>query len=353
LYNKKHKENYILQMKKIIILTILTLVLPANIALAENTPPKPSNFNIIEKSDSAELSWNNPDEDSFIYSILFRSPIPIAEYFTFEAVMSLCDKVYEGKSEEYIDNGLKENLPYYYILFASYGNDNYSQAQILEKRTAEELTNLEIGEEKKAGTARTTTLAGATSITVNQISLAEATNVYSFNKETDIEISDESSRLALFIIVKSPHDLTDNDKNAISYFIHEGTPTTIVLGGGERAGVLNSYLSVFNKLPTNTLEWQDIIKIANGRWPNERSENIEEIASKVYFKAIYKREANLDNTNDNAAVTVIAYGLRPGNRNLESEKNAIKIFESIFNKAPSEAGEWDMVRAIAYSGAVR
>jgi hypothetical protein len=154
-------------------------------------------------------------------------------------------------------------------------------------------------------------------------------------------------------MVKSPHDLKEQDKNAISYFIDQGTPTTIILGAGERTGVLNSYLSVFDKLPRNTLEWQDVIKIANGRWPDEKNLESEKLASDTFFSAIYKRNPDMNNPNDNAAVTVIAYGLRPGNRNMESEKNAINIYTSIFKKAPVEANDWDLIRAIAYSGAVR
>jgi len=61
----------------------------------------------------------------------------------------------------------------------------------------------------------------------------------------------------------------------------------------------------------------------------------------------------MNNPNTDAAVPVIAYGLRPGNRNMESEKKAIDIYRSIFKKAPVEANDWDLVRAIAYSGAVR
>jgi hypothetical protein len=61
----------------------------------------------------------------------------------------------------------------------------------------------------------------------------------------------------------------------------------------------------------------------------------------------------MNDPKDNAAVTVIAYGLRPANRNMESEKKAINIYHSIFKKSPSEAQDWDLVRAIAYSGASR
>ena len=81
--------------------------------------------------------------------------------------------------------------------------------------------------------------------------------------------------------------------------------------------------------------------------------NAEKKAADISFSTIYKRSPNMDNPNDNAAVTVIAYGLRPANRDMENEKKAIKIYKSIFKKAPTKANDWDLVRAIAYSGAVR
>jgi len=61
----------------------------------------------------------------------------------------------------------------------------------------------------------------------------------------------------------------------------------------------------------------------------------------------------MTNPNDNAAVTIIAYGLRPTHRNLDSEVNAIGFFKNIFKKSPSTANDWDVIRSIAYSGAIR
>jgi hypothetical protein len=49
----------------------------------------------------------------------------------------------------------------------------------------------------------------------------------------------------------------------------------------------------------------------------------------------------------------MTYGLRPAKRNLDSEKAAIKIFKDIYGYAPKTASAWDVVRAIAYSGATR
>jgi hypothetical protein len=116
--------------------------------------------------------------------------------------------------------------------------------------------------------------------------------------------------------------------------------------------VLNSYRAAFGKIPTTAAEWQDLVKIANGRWPQERNTKAEDNA-KVIFKKIYKRDPNMNQPNDNAAVTVVAYGLRPAKRNLNSEKTGIIFFKYIFKYAPSSATDWDIVRTIAYSGAKR
>ena len=328
-------------MKKIIILIIfLTLFLPFP-GLAENEISKPTEAKIDRNGDTAVLDWKNPAETSFSDTILFRSTIPIENYFTYQAVDGICDKIYEGKAETYLDKNLAVNLIYYYVLFARDKNGSTSNAVVLKGETDGKVNPV------------INTLSGATSEVVNQVTLSEAGLVYNYNQTAGLEIDANSKRLALFIIVKSPHDLSENDKNAISYFIHTGTQTTILLGSGERAGVLNSYLSVFDKLPKNIKEWQDIIKIANGRWPEERSIASEDQAANLFFSAIYERKPDMANPNDNAAITVIAYGLRPSDRNLESEKKAIEIFRSIFDRSPVEATDWDLVRAIAYSGATR
>ncbi len=337
-------------MKKIYLTILISiLILPFSVT-AEDSITKISNIQIKTTAQSATISWRNPNDPSFSQIKILRSTFPIADYHTYKAISGLCDEVYRGTEEIFTDTNLVENLPYYYILYSQNKTDEYSKAVILEKKLG---TNNTDNNEKSSTQSSTNTLAGANAQVVNEISLHEAGLVYSFNKAIKPEPGSNSARLSLFIIVKSPHDLTTKDKNAISYFIASGTPTTILLGTGERAGVLNSYLSVFNKLPTDTLEWQDVIKISNGRWPNEKNLESEKKASDTFFTTIYKRSPDMGNPNDNAAVTVIAYGLRPAERNMESEKNAINIYRSIFKKVPIEASDWDLVRAIAYSGASR
>jgi hypothetical protein len=142
------------------------------------------------------------------------------------------------------------------------------------------------------------------------------------------------------------------ESGALINFITYGTKSTLRLGQGERAGVLSSYQSAFAKLPRTLAEWEDAIKIANGRWPNERSSLAEAEAEKE-FESIYRRPADRNDKHDDAALVVVAYGLRPVDRKLESEKAAIRIFRDIYGTDPIRAQDWDIVRAIAYSGATR
>jgi len=146
--------------------------------------------------------------------------------------------------------------------------------------------------------------------------------------------------------------ISPEDKLTINDFIVYGTQSTQRLGAGERAGVINSYYQAYKKLPNSEAEWSDVIKIANGRWPSERSAAAEAQA-KIEFRKVYARSAVMTNNIDENAIMVIAYGLLPLQRNLASEKVAIKTFKWVYGHAPVTALAWNVVRAIAYSGATR
>lgn len=141
-------------------------------------------------------------------------------------------------------------------------------------------------------------------------------------------------------------------KQVITTFVAYGTETTKVLGEGERAGVVNSFKEAFGKLPETQNDWEDVVKIANGRFPSQTSA-VSEKEAEAIFRRVYLRVPNRSQSNDNACVVVITYGLRPDVRNLNSEKAAITTFRKIFGKSPATASGWDTVRCIAYSGAKR
>ena len=141
------------------------------------------------------------------------------------------------------------------------------------------------------------------------------------------------------------------------FFVTYNYGTTAYLGAGERAGVIDSWKTSKRLcgicVPEQLGDWEDIIKIANGRWPNVLPENDYVKGKEGVFRQIYLRDPNYSNANDEAAMMIIAYGLRPQPRNVESENEAIGFFKGIYNKDPDSASDWDVVRAISYSGATR
>jgi len=156
-------------------------------------------------------------------------------------------------------------------------------------------------------------------------------------------------------LVAEVGEVAETAKDAINNFIAYGVDeNTQRLGEGERAAVIYSYKSAFEKLPETENELADAIKIANGRWPSMISEEAEKKA-KEQFQKIYKRIPDMNDSRDNAAVTVMAYGLRQKaeNRNLDSEKKGIKTFMNIYGYHPKTTEDWNIMQAITYSGATR
>ena len=295
-------------------------------------------------------------------------------------------------SASYSNTGLSASTAYYYKITAV--NDSGASAYSSEvnattqaaasggsviqspgggqstQSTAEEKSNLletklpEIISETKeniAEAAKATTAAAKDLAQKIVTILAEATEIIKadinsllnkFGFKRDLAKEDVATKKYVKDLIKDIKGLSTEKQTALSNFIAYGTDTTVKLGAGERAGVVNSYKSAFGKLPTTEKEWSDAIKIANGRWPSETNKTTETAAAKA-FKKVYVRNPDRTNNHDDAAVTVIAYGLRPADRNLSSEKAAIKSFKAIYGYAPKSATAWDIVRAIAYSGAKR
>ena len=156
-------------------------------------------------------------------------------------------------------------------------------------------------------------------------------------------------------LVNEMNKLSEAMQNAINNFVTYGADeNTQKLGAGERAAVINSYKEAYGELPGDNSELADVIKIANGRWPSKISEEAL-TAAKANFVKIYNREPDMNNANDSAAVTIMAYGLRQKaeNRNLRSEQKGMEIFNDIFGHIPQDTEEWNVMQAITYSGAKR
>lgn len=144
-------------------------------------------------------------------------------------------------------------------------------------------------------------------------------------------------------------------KTSINNFITYGVDeTTKDLGTKERAAAVTAYKAAFNKLPENQTELSDAVKIANGESP-EKVSAIMENKAKAEFKKVYGYSANLSNPEEEGAIKIMAYGLRISgqSRNIEAEKVAIKNFVKVYKRLPKADWDWNIVRAVAYSGATK
>jgi hypothetical protein len=199
--------------------------------------------------------------------------------------------------------------------------------------------------------------------TINQTTLREAQNL--MNKTEYVINYPEPDWLVKKLKEQVIDDLSRQGREVpgvavrtATIFIYEGTESSRPIGLGERMSVIKSFYYAFNRFPISELDWQDIIKISAGRWPTQR--NLEkENEMKIVFEKIYFRQPNMDNANDDAMITVATYGLRPQIIDYEKQKVAwhyLDVSMSNFKIFPDKweyQKKWDIIRGIAYSGAIR
>ena len=116
----------------------------------------------------------------------------------------------------------------------------------------------------------------------------------------------------------------------------------------ERSGLLDDYLTIYDRMPSTTADWQSLANIANGTTPS-RVLSLEAAAIKEFVK-VFNRTVDFSDAGDEAFVHQVAYRLRAENRNLDSEKTAIQKFIGVYKTAPKTGYAWAIMRAIAYSG---
>ncbi len=171
----------------------------------------------------------------------------------------------------------------------------------------------------------------------------------------DATLEDEINKKYVISLEKDIPELSQAQRNFVRRFIAYGVDiNTQYLGIGERAAVIASFKAAFGVFPEDGFDIVDIFKIANGRWPSQRSGKAEEDAVNRFVK-IYIRLPNENNPHDMNAIMIMAYGLRQKvqNRSLKTEGKALFIYRDIFKSLPQSTTDWNALQAIAYSGAKR
>lgn len=166
-------------------------------------------------------------------------------------------------------------------------------------------------------------------------------------RSRDLELEQYFARFLSPLTI--PAGTTPDTAKMTENFTVYGTESNQRLGSGERAGVVNSYREVYGRLPVTDCDWQNAVKIANTTLPLDLNPERENKMLNT-FEAIYGRKADREDVKDDIAIKVMTYGIRPQIRDLDAEWTAVLIFERVFGKRPSTAGDWDANRAIAYSG---
>jgi hypothetical protein len=165
-------------------------------------------------------------------------------------------------------------------------------------------------------------------------------------KQRDLALE---SRLNLRLTSRVASDATSQSVlRAIRNFVTYGTPSTLRLGAGERAGAVASFRAAYGRLPADVCDWQDVVRLADTKQPTKSRSR--DLAAASTFMTVYGHDLRLGNITEAIAHSLIGYGIRPQARDLAAERKALGAFSKTFGKLPTSTVEWDTNRALAYSG---
>ncbi len=153
--------------------------------------------------------------------------------------------------------------------------------------------------------------------------------------------------------IKSEAELIFSQTKPLEFYLNTGTESTLRLGAGERGASVSSFEEAFARKPASLADWNDVLNIANGRWPIGVVKTVEARAY-TNFRLVYGRNADMKNSTDVNALKMMGYGVMyNGARDLNIERRAIGRFIETFGFGPRIARHWNIIRAIAYSGVIK
>lgn len=135
-------------------------------------------------------------------------------------------------------------------------------------------------------------------------------------------------------------------KVSISNFIENGSKSTKHLGEGERAGVINSFVSIYGHYPVTGCDWQNVIQMSREQIVKDKV-TTRETTKQGLFQSVYKRTVTTS-SEDQKALTYMTYGMRPMSRDLRAEDKTNQLFLKLYGHYPRTADEWDLMRAMTY-----
>ncbi len=141
--------------------------------------------------------------------------------------------------------------------------------------------------------------------------------------------------------------LSDTDRQRLGRFIEDGSDVaTRALGSGERRALIRDAFDTMGRAPTSV----DMERLANGQIPLTRNlarEQAQLPQARAAFRAIYGRDPNFQNQEENLAWNTLMYRIRFP-RNLSLEQRGITEYRRIFRRTPSTPFHWATVRLLGY-----
>ncbi len=165
-----------------------------------------------------------------------------------------------------------------------------------------------------------------------------------------------------------PADATPRERAIMQVLVDNPPASVEARGKGEWGGALNSTRIANNgEIPTESVKLKRFVEnaalVSNGRFPVTEFKNPElEQKSAGLLEIVYKRDLNpgeevKEEIADRNAIVVATYGLRQQKRSAKAERAAAKVIDTVIVKTKrvkKNSGEyWNLVNAVAYSGAKR
>ncbi|MBT7929169.1 carboxypeptidase regulatory-like domain-containing protein, partial [Candidatus Peregrinibacteria bacterium] len=171
---------------------------------------------------------------------------------------------------------------------------------------------------------------------------------YMPSKNSSRSLDSEMAAIAKYVSIKKVLPATNQEWYVIDFIAYGSTAKVRAISQRERFGLLKDFMAIYDRLPQNSKDWENMANIAAGTTPS-RVLSREAAAIKEFVK-VFKRAIDFSQDGDEAFVHQLAYNLRPQTRSLGAERSAIAKFLKVYKKDPNTSYTWAVMRAIAYSG---
>jgi len=143
--------------------------------------------------------------------------------------------------------------------------------------------------------------------------------------------------------------LPNADDWAVIHFLSYDSSGFEGVSLNDRVGLIEDYYDLYGRMPNDEADWEVVLSMSTGE-KTEVKINEFEIRALKEFISVYGRLVDFSVPQEERFVHMVAYHLRPMERNLVLENAALIKFVTTYNQIPDTPLLWSVLRAIAYAG---